>query len=345
MSKHARTLGALALGLVIAGVAGNGVARAAASDIRAQAQALFKPLEVPAPGPKAQVELGRKLFHEPRLSKSGATSCNSCHNLATYGVDGRSTSLGHGFQVGDRNAPTVLNAQFHLAQFWDGRAKDMTAQAKGPILNPGEMAIPDEAAAVAKIKSIPGYKAEFAAAYPGEDDPITYDHIAGAIATFEYTLVTPAPFDRYLKGDDKALSARQVRGLQTFMGKGCISCHSGLAVGGTMYMKFGLVKPYAHQSDPGRFKVTGDEADRYAFKVPSLRNISRTAPYFHDGKVWDLQEAIHIMGETQLGQDLSKQETADIAAFLDSLTGPVPASARQLPQLPPSSLVTAHPEP
>jgi cytochrome c peroxidase len=345
MSKLVRLTGALALGFVLAGASGIGVARAAASDVRAQALALFKPLAATAPGPRAKVELGRKLFHEPRLSKSGAISCNSCHNLATYGVDGRPTSLGHNFQVGDRNAPTVLNARYHVAQFWDGRAKDLAAQAKGPILNPGEMALPDAAAAVAKIKSIPGYQKDFEAAFPGQANPVTYDHIAEAIATFEDTLVTPAPFDRFLQGDDRALTARQVKGLQTFMGKGCISCHQGLAVGGSMYMKFGLVKPYAHEGDPGRFKVTGNESDRNVFKVPSLRNVAMTAPYFHDGKVWDLQEAIHVMGETQLGVNLDRQETADIAAFLESLTGEVPAQARLLPQLSASGPRTAHPEP
>ena len=345
MSKQARTVGALALGVAIATMTGQAVALAAANDVRTQALAIFQPLKAPAPGPRAKVELGRKLFHEPRLSKSGAISCNSCHNLATYGVDGRQTSLGHHFQVGNRNAPTVLNARYHVAQFWDGRAKDLAAQAKGPILNPGEMAIADEAAAVNQIQSIPGYHPEFEAAFPGDKSPITYDHIAEAIATFEDTLVTPAPFDRFLEGEDRALSARQIKGLQTFMGKGCIACHSGLAVGGSMYMKFGVVKPYDHQADPGRFKVTGNEADRYVFKVPSLRNIARTAPYFHDGKVWDLKEAIHIMGETQLGQNLSKQETTEIAAFLESLTGPVPGSARQLPPLPASGPDTAHPEP
>ncbi|GIW48499.1 MAG: cytochrome-c peroxidase [Deltaproteobacteria bacterium] len=316
------------------------------SELLKQAQIFFKPLpkEIPAPSDNPttpqKVQLGKKLFFDPRLSLSGVISCNTCHNISTYGVDNLETSIGHGFQRGSRNAPTVLNAGLHIAQFWDGRAKDLEEQAKGPILNPVEMAMPDEKSVVERIKSIPEYVDEFKKAFGGSQEPITYDNIARAIAAFERTLVTPSRFDRFLNGDTSALTEKEKEGLKLFISKGCVSCHNGIGVGGGMYQKFGIVKPYPYQKDLGRYEITKKEEDRYVFKVPSLRNVTRTYPYFHDGKVWNIKEAVRIMGEVQLGITLSEDEVDKIVAFLDSLTGEIPKEALEIPVLPPATTDT-----
>jgi len=317
-----------------------------------QAKKYFQPLpkQIPAPSDnpttKEKIELGKKLYYDPRLSLSGVISCNTCHNLATYGVDGVETSLGHKFQTGGKNAPTVLNAGFHIAQFWDGRAKNLEEQAKGPILNPVEMSMPNPEIVIARLKSIDAYVAEFKKAFPQDKDPVTYDNVAKAIAAFERTLVTPSRFDEFLKGNTKALTEKEKEGLKLFIEKGCASCHNGVAVGGGMFQKFGIVKPYPYQDpkDLGRYNVTKNEADKYVYKVPSLRNITRTYPYFHDGKVWDIREAVKIMGETQLGINLTEEEVDKIVAFLDSLTGKIPEDALKLPVLPPSSPKTPKPQ-
>lgn len=315
-----------------------------------QANQLFKVLSAEPDSPQSnpttpeKVQLGKMLFHDTRLSKSGALSCNSCHSLAAYGVDSRPTSIGHGFQTGERNAPSVYNSSLHFSQFWDGRAADLEAQAGGPILNPVEMAMDDEAKTIERIKSIPEYQQAFDKVFPDGQDSISYQNIARAIAAFERTLLTPAPFDRFLAGDGNALSAEEKAGLKTYMSYGCAACHNGVGVGGTLYQKFGVISPYAHQKDTGRFQVTGQEADKYVFKVPSLRNVARTAPYFHDGKVWSLNEAVKTMAKTQLGKDITPEETAQIVSFLNSLTGTVPEDALRLPQLPPSGDNTPHPE-
>jgi cytochrome c peroxidase len=321
-------------------------------DLLNQAKNYFQPLpkQIPAPSDnlttKEKIELGKKLYYDPRLSLSGVISCNTCHNLATYGVDGVETSLGHKFQTGGKNAPTVLNAGFHIAQFWDGRAKDLEEQAKGPILNPVEMSMPNPEIVIARLKSIDAYVAEFKKAFPQDKDPVNYDNVAKAIAAFERTLVTPSRFDEFLKGNTKALTEKEKEGLKLFIEKGCVSCHNGVAVGGGMFQKFGVVKPYPYQDpkDLGRYNVTKNEADKYVYKVPSLRNITRTYPYFHDGKVWDIKEAVKIMGETQLGINLTEEEVDKIVAFLDSLTGKIPEDALKLPVLPPSSPKTPKPQ-
>jgi cytochrome c peroxidase len=320
-----------------------GAGTPATAKLTAEARQHFQPLPSVrvAAGEAAKVELGKQLYFEPRLSASGAISCNSCHNLASFGVDNLATSFGHNFQKGGRNSPTTLNAALHLAQFWDGRAQDLKAQAKGPILNPVEMAMPNAQAVEHRLKSIPGYVSAFRTAFPKAKEPVTYDNMAEAIAAFEKTLVTPARFDRFLAGDNRALNAAEQRGLRQFMDKGCVACHNGPAVGGGSFMKFGAVKPYAHQQDQGRFEVTHNEADKFVFKVPALRNVTRTYPYFHDGAVTSLDEAIRTMGETQLGLQLSKAEVADIAAFLGSLEGTLPKGAQQLPVLPASGPRTA----
>lgn len=296
------------------------------------------------PTTAAKIQLGKLLFHEPRLSKSGALSCNSCHNLASYGVDNRSTSLGHGFKPGERNSPTVLNASLHLSQFWDGRAADLETQAQAPILNPAEMAMGGEADVLKRLQSIPEYRQAFDAAFPDGKDGINYSNVARAIAAFERTLLTPSPFDKFLLGDSKALKPEQKIGLQTFISQGCVSCHSGAGIGGGMYQKFGMLKPYQHQKDTGRHQITKQDNDKFFFKVPSLRNVARTYPYFHDGQIWNLDEAVKIMGQTQLGKELSAQEISQLVAFLESLTGDIPKDALTLPVLPASRPDTPKPE-
>ncbi len=313
------------------------------------AKQLFKPLPEVIPSPKnnpitkEKIELGKKLYYDPRLSLSGVISCNTCHNLATYGSDNVQTSIGHMFQRGDRNAPTVLNAGFHIAQFWDGRAPTLEEQAKGPVLNPVEMAMPNEEFVIQRLKSIPGYMEEFKKAFKEEKNPLTYENYAKAVASFERTLVTPSRFDLYLKGKLDALSEEEKKGLKTFIGKGCASCHNGVGIGGGSFQKFGIVKPYKNKKDLGRYTVTGKEEDKFVFKVPSLRNVTRTYPYFHDGTVWDIKEAIRIMGETQLGINLSEKEVNSIARFLESLTGEIPKEALTMPVLPPSTPQTPKP--
>ncbi|HCC69160.1 MAG TPA: cytochrome-c peroxidase [Nitrospiraceae bacterium] len=290
-----------------------------------------------------KVELGKMLFHDPRLSKSGIISCNTCHNLATSGASNLPTDVGHKWAIGPVNGPTVFNAALHTAQFWDGRAKDLEEQAKGPILNPKEMGMPSEAAAVDRIKSIPQYRELFAKAFPNEKTPLTFDNIAKAIAAFERTLLTPSRFDRFLMGDRKALNSDEKAGLKLFVGTGCVQCHSGIAIGDG-FKKMGVVKPYNTKSPvKGRFDVTKKEEDINVFKVPILRNVERTYPYFHDGQFWNLDEAVKLIAEIQLGKYLKDNEVNLIVAFLKSLTGKVPEHALKLPVLPPSSADTPRP--
>jgi cytochrome c peroxidase len=270
-----------------------------------------------------RVALGRILFFETRMSASNTLSCNSCHDLQTYGVDNRKTSEGHKKQLGTRNSPSVYNAAGHVSQFWDGRAADVEEQAKGPILNPVEMAMSDEKTLIAEIKKVKAYEELFKKAFPGEAQPVTYNNIANAIGHFERLLVTPSRWDKFVKGDKNALTAEEKAGFNKFNDVGCVACHSGAYVGGAMYQKLGLVKPY-ESKDQGRFEVTKQEADRMMFKVPSLRNIEKTAPYFHDGSVATLEDAVKLMGKHQLGKELSDADTASIVAWLRTLTGELP---------------------
>ncbi len=314
----------------------------------AQHKALFGPLpaEMTAdsnPLTPAKIDLGRMLYYDTRLSKSQQISCNSCHQLDHYGVDGEPTSPGHKGQRGARNSPTVYNAALHLAQFWDGREPDVEAQAKGPILNPVEMAMPSPEAVVAVVKSIPGYAAAFAAAFPEEADPITYDNLAKAIGAFERKLVTPGRWDRWLAGDATALTAAERRGLDLFVESGCTICHMGPDLGGSLYQKMGLVKPYP-LTDEGRGAITGNEAERFFFKVPSLRNVAETAPYFHDGSVTTLEEAVRIMLDYQLGRSVTAPQMSDLLAFLKALTGDLPKAYIAMPELPPSGPDTPGPD-
>lgn len=284
---------------------------------------------------KAKVELGKALFFEPRLSKSNLISCNTCHNLATGGVDGVEAAIGHKWTANPHhlNSPTVYNAVFMEKQFWDGREPDLEAQAQGPMQAAPEMAISKEMA-VKRISSMSGYKEQFKNAF--NDDNITFKKIADAIGAFERTLVTPSRFDKFLNGDKKALSKDEQEGLKTFIAKGCVSCHTGVGIGGGM-QKFPLVKPYKY-AKVGDFK--GDKNGMV--KTPTLRNITQTAPYFHNGAVWSLEEAVKIMGETQLGMELNDADTKSIVTFLKSLDGEMPNIT--YPHLPAVTATTPKPE-
>jgi cytochrome c peroxidase len=287
---------------------------------------------VPATTPEeiAEVALGKMLFFEKRLSRNGDVSCNSCHQLEAAGTDRRKTSVGTAGRVGKRNAPSVLNAQWHFAQFWDGRVTTLEEQAKGPITNPDEMAMhsPEEVTRV--LHAIPGYVSAFEHAYPGA--PLDFDHVARAIAAFERTLVTPARWDKFLDGDRTALTRAEIEGVKVFADIGCVQCHTGLLVGGSMFQKVGLVEPWPNQADQGRYEITKQDADRMVFKVPSLRNVTLTAPYFHDGSVADLREAVREMAHYQLGSELSEAEITSIVTWLGALTGDMPKI--EAPQLP-----------
>ena len=277
----------------------------------------IQPLEAPRVTNPAEVELGKKLFFDPRLSRSGFISCNSCHNLSMGGSDNLKTSIGDKWQQGPINSSTVLNSSLAVAQFWDGRAANLQEQAGGPIANPAEMAYTHELA-VETLRSIPGYVAEFKSVFGSAS--IDIDKITRAIAAFEETLVTPnSPFDQWLRGDDQAL-------------------------GGTSFQKMGLLDQYK-TSNPaiGRAAVTGKDEDRMSFKVPTLRNVELTYPYFHDGEAETLEEAVDVMGRLQLGRKYTEQETADIVAFLKSLTGDQPTFV--MPLLPPSANDTPRPKP
>ena len=328
-------------------------ALAADDPLMKQAQGLFQPIPLEPVAVKgvtstpAMVELGTDLYFDPRLSQSHNISCNTCHQIGLGGVDMLPTSIGHKWQKGGRNAPTVLNAVFNVAQFWDGRAADLKAQAGGPIQNPIEMGITHQHA-IEMLKGIPGYTKLFEAAYPNDKDPITMPNAVTAIAAFEATLITPnSPFDKFLRGDANALSAEQKEGLKLFIDTGCASCHSGINVGGQMYAPFGVVqKPGADilpPNDKGRFAVTKTASDEYVFRVPPLRNVELTVPYFHSGQVWDLTQAVGIMATDQLGKTLTDAEVAKIVAFLKSLTGDQPQVT--YPILPPSVASTPRPQP
>ena len=302
----------------------------------------IQPIEAAVVKDPAKVELGKKLFFDPRLSRSGAISCNSCHNLGMGGSDNLKASIGHKWQQGSINSPTVLNSSLNIAQFWDGRAKDLREQAGGPIANPMEMASTHELA-VQVLNSIPGYRAEFKQVL-GKDG-ITIEEVTGALAAFEETLVTPnSRFDQWLKGDDKALTVKELAGYTLFKNSGCVACHNGVAVGGNSFQKMGLVAPYQTDNKAeGRAAVTGKDADRFNFKVPTLRNVALTYPYFHDGEAATLTQAVDVMGRLQLGRTFTPDENAQIVAFLKTLTGDQPAI--QYPLLPPSADDTPRPAP
>lgn len=318
-------------------------------ELRTTATTLFKPIPEPPtelrgqPITQEQVELGRWLFFDPRLSRSHIISCNTCHAIGTGGADNVPTSIGHGWQKGPRNSPTVFNSVFNVAQFWDGRASDLAEQAKGPVEASVEMNnTPD--AVVDTLKSIPAYVEAFQRAYPGES-AVTYDNMARALEAFQSTLVTPnSRFDQFLAGKD-SLDDTELKGLSLFINKGCIACHSGVNFGGQAYFPFGVIeKPGADilpADDKGRFAVTQTATDEYVFRASPLRNIALTAPYFHSGQVWDLQQAVAIMGSSQLGHTLDENEAGAITAFLHTLTGEQPRV--EYPILPASTKDTPRP--
>ncbi|GJG95151.1 cytochrome-c peroxidase [Cupriavidus pauculus] len=291
---------------------------------------------------RARVALGEKLWFDPRLSRSGFISCNSCHNLSMGGSDNLKTSIGDKWKQGGINSPTVLNSSLNFVQFWDGRAKDLQEQAHGPIANPIEMAFTHELA-VDTLRSIPEYVGEFRKVF--RSDKLTMNEITLAIAAFEETLVTPnARFDKWLKGDKRAIDAQELRGYQLFKTAGCVACHNGQNLGGMSFQKMGIVAPYQTRNpSEGRAAVTGKDADRFNFKVPTLRNVALTYPYFHDGEAATLTEAVDVMGRLQLGRTFSKQKNADIVAFLHTLTGDQPRIV--MPILPPSNDNTPKPRP
>ncbi|WP_305080629.1 cytochrome-c peroxidase [Pusillimonas sp. MFBS29] len=292
-----------------------------------------------------QIELGKWLFFEPRLSRSQIITCNTCHSVGTGGADNISTSIGHGWQAGPRNSPTVLNAVFNVAQFWDGRAKDLAEQAKGPVQASVEMnATPEYVEET--LRSIPEYVEFFGRAFPNEQDPVSFDNMAKAIEAFESTLVTPnSRFDQYLAGKP-TLNASELNGLGLFINKGCVACHSGINLGGQGYFPFGVIKkPGADilpPGDKGRFTVTNTASDEYVFRAGPLRNIALTAPYFHTGEVWDLEQAVAIMGSSQLGHELNDDEVKAITQFLHTLTGDQPQVV--YPTLPRSTAATPKPQ-
>ena len=302
----------------------------------------IKPIEAAQVSDAGKVELGKKLWFEPRLSMSGIISCNTCHNLSMGGTDNLKTSIGHGWKAGPVNSPTVFNSSLAIAQFWDGRAADLKEQAGGPIQADVEMNMP-HTLAVGILQSIPGYVDEFRRVYG--KDKIDIDMITDSIAEFEKTLVTPnARFDKWLAGDDKALTEKELAGYTLFKESGCVACHNGPAAGGTSFQRMGVVEPYKTSSPAeGRSAVTGVDADRFNFKVPTLRNVELTYPYFHDGQAATLEEAVDIMGRLPLGRTYSADEIGSIVAFLKTLTGELPQIA--MPILPPSSNETPRPDP
>lgn len=306
--------------------------------LQEQAKAFFGELPAVAENPEnpiteEKVALGKKLYFDVILSKDQTQSCNTCHDLNTYGVDNLPTSKGDDGSQGTRNSPTVLNAALHTTQFWDGREPDVEAQAGGPVLNPVEMAMPSEESVVKRLKAVPEYKEMFAKAF-GEDESVSYDNMKKAIGAFERKLITPSKFDDYLAGNKDAFSDAEKQGLKTYIEVGCITCHMGNVLGGNMFQKFALFGNYwgltkSEVIDNGRFDVTQKESDRYFFKVPSLRNIEHTGPYFHDGSVADLGESVKIMAIAELNKELSDKQVNEIVTFLKTLNGDVPAELKQ----------------
>lgn len=287
-----------------------------------------------------KVRLGKILFYETRISVDGTVSCARCHPLGLYAADGLEKSIGNHCKVNPRNAPTLLNAAGQISAHWIGNRIDVEDQAKQALIGPPSFGMPSYEAALKPLKALRGYGPLFQKAFPGEANPITEENFARAVGAFERTMVTPSGFDHFLKGDQKALSVDQKQGLKTFMEAGCLNCHAGAYVGGQMYQKFGLFEPYqkytqSRQVDEGRYVVTKKEEDRFVFKVPVLRNVAETAPYFHDGSVARLSEAIRIMGKVQLAKDLDNRQIQAIEKFLRALTGPIPEELLRLPLLPP----------
>ncbi len=322
----------------------------AGADIDPAKLKMFAPLPDAIPDAKnpltgAKITLGRMLYYDARLSKNHDLSCNTCHPLDSYGVDGEPVSDGHRKQPGTRNSPTVYNAAGHFLQFWDGRAADVEEQAKAPVLNAVEMAMPSEQAVLAVLKSMPEYVTAFRRAFPGKPDPVTYNNMARAIGAFERKLVTPSRWDAFLRGEKAALTDAEKAGFNQFLEVGCATCHAGTYLGANSFQKLGQVKPWSHTADLGRYAVSKQDADKMVFKVPSLRNIEKTAPYYHDGSVKTLEEAVRLMAEHQNGRQLGQVELESIVTWLKTLTGPIPQDYIKPPALPASTAATPKPDP
>lgn len=306
------------------------------SELMEKARNFFKSVSTLAPEaiPNEKIELGKKLYFETKLSKEGNISCNSCHRLDGFGVDNLPTSPGDAGKLGVRNSPTVIYASLHTMQFWDGRAKDVEAQAEGPILNPVEHNIPSAEFLENRLREIPEYQELFKKAFPNDAQPITFKNIANAIGAFERQFNPVSRFDKYLDGDDSALTQQEKDGLQTYINTGCITCHSGIAVGGQMFQKFGVFDEYqkytkSKKVDLGLADISKKDTDKFMFKVPGLRNVEKTAPYFHDGSVQKLEDAVRIMAKVQLNKDLKNKEVTDIVAFLKTLTADIDAKYKK----------------
>jgi cytochrome c peroxidase len=314
------------------------------ADLIKQAKDYFGPLpkvieSAANPVTPEKTGLGKMLFYETRVSVDGTVSCVRCHPFSLYAVDGLPKSVGHDARANARNAPTVLNAAGQISAHWTGNREDVEDQARQALVGPASFGMPSYETAEKKLKEIPGYGPLFLKAFPGEKDPVTAEHFAEAVGAFERTLVTPSPFDAFLKGGQTALTDRQKVGLKNFIETGCVQCHSGTYLGGQTYEKFGALEPYwTHTKsaaiDEGRFTVTKKADDKFVFKVPGLRNVAMTSPYFHDGSVSRLADAVSIMGRVQLGRVLGAREVEAIVAFLDSLTGSIPENALRVPILP-----------
>lgn len=328
--------------------------QAAESPLLAKAKPLFQILPESMatpeyPTPAARVALGRRLFFDPRISQDGTVSCAICHRPGLYGTDALSTSIGVEHRSNARNAPTVLNAALQFKSHWIGDRANVEEQATRSLIGHASFGNPNNDAVIRKLKAL-GYAAEFAITFPDQQQPVNPENWGIAIGAYERTLVTPSPFDAFLKGDAKALTAQAQQGLKTFIDTGCVSCHNGVAIGGSTFQKFGVFGDYWKETgsqsiDEGRFNETQLSADKYFFKVPSLRNVAMTPPYFHDGSVATLPQAVRIMGKLQLGKTLSDQDVADLVAFLNSLTGELPAAFAAEPVLAPRAFSAAMSEP
>ncbi len=332
------------LSFFIVCVAGLALADNGSEDLLRQAKQIFSPLPRVMPSDKnpitpEKVKLGKMLFYETRISVDGTVSCVRCHPIGLYAADGLKKSIGNNCKVNPRNAPTLFNAAGQISAHWIGNRVDVEDQARQSVTGPPSFGMPSNEAVEKELIEIKGYMDLFRKAFPGENDPVTVDNFAKAVGAFERTLVTPSRFDSFLKGDIAALNEREKRGLKTYIEAGCIMCHSGPYVGGQVYQKFGISEPYwkytkSEPIDEGRYVVTKNEADKYVFKVPILRNVAKTAPYFHDGSVDKLEDAVWIMGKIQLGKDLNKSQVGEIVTFLKSLTGEVPEDVLKVPLLP-----------
>jgi len=333
--------------LLVVSLAGSALASNGRDEVLGRARQIFGP---PLPQlissetnkvTPAKVKLGKMLFYEARISADSTVSCARCHPFAMYAADGLQKSIGDQCRVAPRNAPTVLNAAGEIAAHWTGNRKDVEDQAMQALLGSSSFGMPSSQAADSVLKAIRGYLSLFQEAFPEDKDPVRAENFGKAVGAFERTLVTPSPFDSFLKGNGKALTEGQAQGLRTLMEVGCTTCHSGTYVGGGMYQKFGVLEPYwnytkSEKVDDGRYELTKQESDKYVFKVPMLRNVERTAPYFHDGSVSRLDDAVWIMGKIQLGRELTKEQSTSIVGFLASLTGAIPDDALKIPILPAS---------